>query len=378
MCLLEEVVLRSFFFALASSVLIASAGGGCGASTSHGAPSDDAGAGDDAGDDAATNDGAVVDGAASDGATTRDASHVDAGAAPPLTSAVTIIVEPGDNGQGLLNAIKNARTSVHMTMYLLSSSSIITALIAQKNAGHDVKVLLNQTFPQGQGSNQSTFAQLHSAGVNVKWAPAAFTFTHEKTVIIDAATAWIMTMNATVTSATDNREYLAVDTDATDVAEAESIFESDFAGTATSAKKLVAAPDNAFSKLLQLIASASATIDIEAEELSDTQIVTALSRAADGGVKVRVVIASGTGTPAQTTAIATLKQHGVRIVSLSTPYIHAKSLVVDGTSAYVGSENFSTGSLGYNRELGVLFNAPAEVQKVLSTTSTDFSHGTAL
>ena len=53
-------------------------------------------------------------------------------------------------------------------------------------------------------------------------------------------------------------------------------------------------------------------------------------------------------------------------------------IVQDGTSAFVGSENFSTGSLKFNRELGVIFNAAAEVQKVLSTTASDFARGTAL
>ena len=80
----------------------------------------------------------------------------------------------------------------------------------------------------------------------------------------------------------------------------------------------------------------------------------------------------------QTQAVATLKQHGVSLVKVSTLYIHAKSMVADGLRAYVGSENFTTGSLLHNRELGVIFAQPAEVQKVLSTTAADFQRGTAL
>ncbi|GAC1500966.1 MAG: hypothetical protein NVS1B2_25850 [Vulcanimicrobiaceae bacterium] len=44
---------------------------------------------------------------------------------------------------------------------------------------------------------------------------------------------------------------------------------------------------------------------------------------------------------------------GVPIVSLDSPYIHAKAIVADGLRAYVGSANFTTGSLQYNRELGL-------------------------
>ena len=45
--------------------------------------------------------------------------------------------------------------------------------------------------------------------------------------------------------------------------------------------------------------------------------------------------------------------------------------------AFVGSENFSAGSLGYNRELGVIFDDASEVAKVKSTIDTDFGKGTA-
>jgi phosphatidylserine/phosphatidylglycerophosphate/cardiolipin synthase-like enzyme len=365
-------------FAFASAVALACSGT---TSSPSGTTSGDDG-GTTSGDDGGTqpgDDGGTMPGV--DASTHHDAAPpppVEAGAPPPLTSAVSIIVEPSDRGQALIDAINGARTSVHMTMYLLSSSNVINALIGRHNAGLDVKVLLNKNFPPNGGSNASVFSQLSGAGVNVQWAPTGFTYTHEKTVILDGTTAWIMTMNATQTSPADNREYLAVDTDATDVHEAETIFESDWANVASSAHKLVTAPDNATSKLVALIASATRTIDIEAEELSDVTVTNALASASDHGVHVRIVLASGSSTPAQTTAIATLKQHGVQLVSLSTPYIHAKSLVVDGSSAYVGSENFSTGSLRYNRELGVLFNAQAEVQKVLTTTSGDFARGTPL
>ena len=53
-------------------------------------------------------------------------------------------------------------------------------------------------------------------------------------------------------------------------------------------------------------------------------------------------------------------------------------MVVDGSRAFVGSENFSAGSLGYNRELGVIFGAAAEVSKVLTTSQKDYAAGTKM
>jgi phosphatidylserine/phosphatidylglycerophosphate/cardiolipin synthase-like enzyme len=314
-----------------------------------------------------------------------DASPDDAG---PMTDGgtvsndISIIVEPSDKAAALVSAISGAKTSVHMTMYLLSSYKVINALIAQHQAGHEVKVLLNKTFPPNSGSNNSVFSQLQTAGVSVAWAPATFTYTHEKCVIIDGSTAWIMTMNATDSSATGNREFLAVDTDPEDVQEAETIFEKDFAGTPPTSVsgKLVVAPTplNARTRMLQVLNSAKTSIDLEGEELSDTYIVNALASSHSSGIAVRVVLSDGTLTTAQQTAVTKLKAAGVPVVSVSSPYIHAKAFVVDGSTAYVGSANFTAESLDHNRELGIITTATSEVTKIANTIAGDFAKGTAL
>jgi phosphatidylserine/phosphatidylglycerophosphate/cardiolipin synthase-like enzyme len=57
-------------------------------------------------------------------------------------------------------------------------------------------------------------------------------------------------------------------------------------------------------------------------------------------------------------------------------YIHAKVIVVDaGTAsekAFVGSENFSTASMGYNRELGIVTNDPVIVNALAKTLGQDY------
>ena len=72
------------------------------------------------------------------------------------TSDVTILVEPDDKSGALVAAINGATTSVHMTMYLLTAQPVIDALVARKQAGKEVKVLLNKTFPSAMGTNANT------------------------------------------------------------------------------------------------------------------------------------------------------------------------------------------------------------------------------
>jgi phosphatidylserine/phosphatidylglycerophosphate/cardiolipin synthase-like enzyme len=314
-----------------------------------------------------------------DGGMTSGGPGTEGGSGPVGPDTVSVIVEPTDKAQALLTAIQGATKSVHMTMYLLNDKRFLDALIARKAAGLDVKVILNKTFPMGAGTNTSAFNTLQAGGVSVVWAPSTFTLTHEKCVIIDGAQAWIMTMNLEVSSPT-NREFLAVDTQAADVAEADAIFAADFANTAiTPMGNLLVAPVNARDRLVALIQGAKTSVDLEGEELSDYKIVDALVAAKKANIAVRVVLASDTSPPAaQTTAIQQLKAAGIKVVALSNPYVHAKALIVDGARAYVGSENFTTGSLQYNRELGLITTNAASAASIAATIGQDFTSGSPL
>jgi phosphatidylserine/phosphatidylglycerophosphate/cardiolipin synthase-like enzyme len=360
---------------------------------------------DDGGGSGDEDSGTLADGAPAphpDGgaATSQDGGSgpgKDGGSTPPTTAGITITVEPDGTGDaaGLLTAIQNAKSAVHVEMYLLSNSTYISALTTLHSKGIDVKVILNETFPSGTATaqtNASSYSTLSALGI-AHWAPTTTGFdsyTHEKTVIIDPGTAnaqaWIMTMNLDTDAPKYNREYLALDTNTADVTEAEAIFEADYASTdITPTGTLVVAPspqNDAQSAILALVNSATTSIDVESEEYDSAgiegAIATALENKAKAGVTVHMVLEDSTDSE-QTTAVTALQSAGGKVVGYASSGtgldIHAKAIVVDGTTAYVGSENLSGGSLGYNRELGVIFNEASEVAKVASTIATDFTNG---
>ncbi len=329
-----------------------------------------------------------VDGGASTGGSTTGGA-LDADVLPPAPDAapiaiamshdVSVIVEPSDNAAAILAAIKAAKTSVHMTMYLLTSDTITQALIDQHKAGHDVKIVLNEHFPTTDNSNLSDYNKLVAAGVPVVWAPPAFTFTHSKCILIDGTAAWIMTMNATASSARDNREYIAIDREAADIAQAEAVFQGDFANKQSDASgTLIVSPVSSTKRLGDLIASATTSLDMEAESLADDGIVQAILAAKARGVLIRIVLSTDFTSTGEQAAIAALKAKSVPLVSLNDPYVHAKVIVADNARAYIGSINFTATSMRSNREIGLITDAPAEVAKVVTTTAADFRAGTAL
>ena len=321
----------------------------------------------------------------------------DASAPSAPAPAISLFVEPDGSGvaEPLLFAIENAGLAVHVEMYLLTNDAYLRALESAYANGIDVEVVLNQSFPEGtsrDNTNESSYAALSEAGVPVTWAPTDTGFdsyTHEKAVIIDPGTpqaqAWIMTMNLDYAGPVSNREYLARDTSANDVAEAEAIFEADFAGeTVTPSGGLVVAPapqNDAVESLVGLIGSATRSIDLEAEELDSAglagEVVDALTTAATNGVTVRIVLEDSSNEE-QASAVRALVASGVSVVGYaygSGLDIHAKAIVVDQTRAYVGSENITGGSLGYNRELGVIFSDPGSVSAVGNAIANDFEAG---
>lgn len=297
----------------------------------------------------------------------------DAGVPPATPRAVRVIVQPGDDGAALLAAIGGAKTSIHLTMYLLTSQEVTDALLARRRAGVEVKVILNKSFPQGGNANTTQYNRLRNGGVSVVWAPEGFRFTHSKCLILDERQVWIMTMNATPTSLRENREYLAVDDEAEDVAEAETIFQGDFTNRAVTVEgPLLVSPVNSKPRIRQLLDGATRTVELEAEALADTDVVASLVNAHQRGVAVQVVLSTDFTSDGEEQAIATLKGAGVPVRSLREPYVHAKALVVDGAQAYVGSINFTATSFTQNREVGVVIDAPAEVSKVQGTITADF------
>ena len=129
--------------------------------------------------------------------------------------------------------------------------------------------------------------------------------------------------------------------------------------------------------LVGLIDAAHRSVSVENEEMDSTPIVSALEAAGLRGVLVEVTM---TANSEWDTAFAALTGAGVRVAtypdSPSALYIHAKAIVVDGSTAFVGSQNFSTSSLDDNRELGLVTGDHAVVGSLAQTLAGDFAGAT--
>lgn len=292
---------------------------------------------------------------------------------------IALFIEPPMGRQPILDTINNAQSEILVEVYLMSDKQIIKALEAAKQRGVNVMVMLEQ-HPFGGGNlNNTTKKELESSGVSFEWTNSNFALTHEKSIVIDKSFAFILNQNLTASSFTKNREYDVVDTNTGDVSEIRNIFISDFERKSFSPKtsNLIVSPVNSRAALTTLIKSAAQSIDIEMEVINDEQIVLTLCDEAKK-IKLKLIVPTFSQIDSNSESVNKLSACGAVIKTLSSPYVHAKLILVDNLKAYVGSVNLSSQSMDENRELGIIITQPESLKNLVLTFAADFEKGKSL
>jgi phosphatidylserine/phosphatidylglycerophosphate/cardiolipin synthase-like enzyme len=297
---------------------------------------------------------------------------------PRSSAALQLATEPNAGGnRPFLAMIAGAHRSIDMTMYELADPQVEAALAAAAKRGMTVRVLLNGGYySERESTNSTAYGYLSSHGVAVRYTPAFFALTHQKTITIDGRVSAIMTLNLTSEYYATTRDFAVLDSQPADVTAIEGAFNADWRDQrvtpSAGAGDLVWSPGSS-TELLHLIASARSSLQIENEEMADPAITSALCAAARRGVKVQIAM---TYESDWSSAFSELTGCGaqVRVYHGEHPiYIHAKVILVDNRTAFLGSENFSRGSLDSNRELGIVTSAPGIVHSLAGTLTSDFS-----
>jgi len=106
----------------------------------------------------------------------------------------------------LLNWINRANQSIYVLIYSFTLDDVANALIAAKNRGLDVKIVMDNTQAAGQGSEYQT---LLNAGVTVRTDNRSADM-HDKVAIIDNQIVITGSFNWSTSAETENNENLIV------------------------------------------------------------------------------------------------------------------------------------------------------------------------
>jgi cardiolipin synthase len=300
---------------------------------------------------------------------------------PAATITHTLLVEPDNGLSALYSLLNNAASTIDLTVYGLKDTTFSGDLVAACQRGVTVRAVLDQNSEMS--INMAAYTQLNAqAHCSAVWANTNYSVTHEKSFVVDGTTLAMLTLNLETTDYPGTRDFAVITNDPQDIAAFEATFNADYAMTypyaTTPGNDLIWSPTTAQTSLIGIINNATTSLQVENEEMSAGNIVTALENACHRGVTVNITM---TNDGSYTSEFSALEAAGCGVHvypdTNSYIYIHAKVILADyGTPAqyaYVGSINFSTASLTEDRELGMYVSDSTVLSGLNTTLASDYS-----
>jgi phosphatidylserine/phosphatidylglycerophosphate/cardiolipin synthase-like enzyme len=343
---------------------------------------------------------------------------------------VVHLYDNSSDGSPLVSLIDQAKKSIDVEIYTMKDLRVIKALKAAVVRGVKLRIIqtpnpVADNCPVFKPSDSTTSAdcvelrsfvsyvkarggQYESFSFDLCGIKGASCFEHGKMMIFDQKKVLISTGNFDPTNLCDlpespahcNRDFTAIATDAKSVEAYSAIFSKDLIATPYDLRTILeTAPDVTASPMsmkpiVDFIRTATKTLQIENQYLNDPTMNAAIIGAAKRGVKVSVMVASVTSfgalDPTEDAAkishwrerFKAFDQAGIssRVfddamrVNGRPGYLHAKTILVDGVHAWVGSVNGSTMSLASNREFGIFSDDKIFVKHLGEVMNEDFSN----
>jgi len=273
----------------------------------------------------------------------------------------SIIVFPDDTVKPIVDAINAAEKSILIKMFLFSDPELIDAVIAAKQRGVKVKVMLNPARRNGEDENEETEAKLKAADIEVRDSNPSFIITHEKSMVVDGRLAFVKSLNWETKNLTETRDYAIITSNPHEVEEIILCFDADWHRKEFDPgedARLIWCSLNGRTRIAHFIDQAKHTLFIQNERFQDLVIIERIVRAASRGVKVHVMaspphtlkrdkLVEGVG------GLRIMDDVGIKIHKLKHLKLHGKMLLADGCRAIIGSINLAPGSFDHRRELAI-------------------------
>ena len=293
----------------------------------------------------------------------------------------SLVVLPEDSVKPILDAIGTASKSLRVKMFIFSDPALLKAVVAAQRRGVKVRVMLNSARRSGAADNDDTRKKLARAGIEVAEGNPEFDLTHEKSMVVDDATAFVKSLNWATRNLTGTRDYAVVTSHGREVREIVECFEADWHrqrfGPGADAH-LIWCPGGR-ERISRFIDAARRTLFVQNERYQDPIIIERMVRAALRGLKLHVMarpphtlkkdkLLEGVG------GLRILEDVGVKIHRLKQLRLHGKMLLADGVASIVGSINLAPGSLDGRRELAIEVRDDEVVERLQTIAHHDWKH----
>jgi phosphatidylserine/phosphatidylglycerophosphate/cardiolipin synthase-like enzyme len=278
---------------------------------------------------------------------------------------VKVIVQPGDGVAPLIKAIDGAKKSIEVVIFRLNRRELEKAFGDAVARGVHVHALIAHTNRGGEKSLRELELRLLGAGITVARTDHELVRYHGKMMLVDRRVLYVLAFNFTYLDMERSRSFGIVTTNKNHVREAARLFEADtnrHAYTAGSAS-FVVSPVNARGQLSKFIRSAKKELLIYDPDVSDPAMVRVLEARVRAGVNVQII----GKLAAETSIIAKPQMLQIRL--------HTRTIVRDGTWAFVGSQSLRALELDSRREIGIIFRDPKAVSQIAKIFRADWESG---
>ncbi|MFA4877792.1 MAG: cardiolipin synthase [Methanoregula sp.] len=336
-------------------------------------------------------------------------------------NTIEIYTNGHDKFKALFAAVEQAKDFVHVEYYYITPDRLGTEfaelLTKKAKEGVEVKVLVDG-LPFTVVSRSFWQPLIDAGGKKAVFFPGVLRYinfrfnnrNHRKIVVIDGKTAFCGGFNVG-DEYVGRRElgfwrdtHIKIEGDAAHLLELRFLMDWNFAsddpvellpryfpqtgGTGSAAVQIVSSgPDHQHNQIklayLQLINTASESVYIQTPYfVPDASLIDALRLAAQSGIDVKIMIPCKPDHmfvySVNHAFIRDLLDAGVKAYTYDDGFIHAKTLVVDGLVASVGSANWDVRSFKLNFETNALIYNPEYAKKLREIFLEDLKHSTEI
>jgi len=256
---------------------------------------------------------------------------------------VKLIIQPGDGVDRIIKGIRKAKKSVEIMLFRFDQPEIERALIDAVERGLFVHALIAFTNHGGEAKLRKLEMRFLASGITVARTAGDLVRYHGKIMIVDGKELYLLAFNFTPLDIQRTRSFGIVTRNPKLVAEAARLFEADTKRQdyAAGYHDFVVSPVNARRELTKFIKNAEKELLIYDPKISDHAMLRLLDERRAAGVKIRVIgKVSGDRLPA---------------CELKRMRLHTRTIIRDGTHAFIGSQSLRQLELDARREIGVIF-----------------------
>jgi cardiolipin synthase len=277
---------------------------------------------------------------------------------------VKLLIQPDDGIEPIVRALGRARKSIQILVFRIDRNEIEKALLEAVQRGVAVQALIAYTNRGGDKNLRRFEMRLLEKGVTVTRTADDLLRYHGKMMIIDGKEVHIFAFNFSHLDIALSRSFGISMTSPKVVKEAVKLFECDAKRVPYSAgcNEFVVSPANARKQLMKFIEGAKKQLLMYEMKISDPEFVTLLNEKISAGLDVRVIgqsSARGRSLPLRTLPTR----------------LHARAILRDGDSAFLGSQSLRKLELEARREIGVIFRDKRVVKQLISVFDKDWRSG---